>query len=158
MSKPSLSVRLRQVIHALGVTDKAFAEAAKITRQTLSGYLNLGRDPNGSTLANWVTAYNLNARWLLTGEGDDMFLADHQAPPTSPLVQRVNQVVHAMGNNADELDVLRATRAMIDGEIRKLVRERGGSGDAEPRAGENRAAENPAGCAVQAKAAGDDSE
>lgn len=156
MSDQAGRERLREAITKLNVPDKAFADAGGVTRQTLAGYLNSDREPARDTLAKWVKAYNLNAHWLLTGEGE-MFLADHQVPLTHPLAQRVNQVALVMAESGvDDLEVLRAVRAMVEGEMDKLIRARGGYGAAEPAARLPRAAEDAAAYPARKKAAGDD--
>ena len=154
MSDKAGRERLREAITKLNVPDKAFADAGGVTRQTLAGYLNSDREPTRDTLANWVKAYKLNAHWLLTGEGE-MLLADHQVPLTHPLAQRVNQVALVMAESgADDLAVLCAARAMVDGEIEKVLRTHGGSGD-DPLDGTPRAAKTAA-YPARKRAAGDD--
>jgi transcriptional regulator with XRE-family HTH domain len=157
VSDQATQIRLRDSIRALGLTDKAFAEAGGITRQTLAGYLNTDREPSRDTLAAWVKAYNLNAHWLLTGEGE--MLADHQNQALQhPLAQRVNQVALLMSESGvDELELLRAVRAMVDGEIDKLAQRRGGTGASAPQADMSRAEENSSPAAARKLAAGDDS-
>lgn len=117
--------RLRDAIKALNLTDKAFAKAGGITRQTLSGYLNTDREPTRDTLANWVRECKLNAHWLLTGE-EEMLHTGGTTALSDPIAQRVDQVARTMRESgADELDMLRAVRAMLEGEIAKLAKERG---------------------------------
>lgn len=150
----NFSGRLNLIIATLKVRKGDFATAGGVNAATLGGYLNDGRLPNQKTLANWVKKFNINAHWLLTGEGD-MLQTSLASPLTSPLAQRVNQVASTMSDSgADDLSILRATRAMIDGEINKVLKERGGYGVAEPQAGLGRAAEEPAGYADPKKAAG----
>ncbi|MBI5520196.1 MAG: hypothetical protein HY916_09065 [Desulfovibrio sp.] len=153
---PNFADRLNATILALKVRKGDFAEAGGVNGATLGGYLNDGRLPNQRTLANWVKKYNLNAHWLLTGEGE-MFLADHQVPLTHPLAQRVNQVALVMAESGvDDLELLRTVRAMVEGEMDKLIRARGGYGAAEPAARLPRAAEDAAAYPARKKAAGDD--
>jgi phage repressor protein C with HTH and peptisase S24 domain len=90
------SERLRAVIKSLGIEDKVFASAGNVEKATLSGYLNLGRLPNQKTLAAWVKAYDIDAHWLLTGEGD-MFQKDK-----SYTIRRIGQ--NAAGETACVLE------------------------------------------------------
>jgi len=147
--------RINSIIYTLKVRKKDFATAGGINGATLGGYLNDGRLPNQKTLASWVKAYNLNAHWLLTGEGE--MLADHQNPPlTTPLAQRVNQVALVMTESGvDDMELLRAVRAMIDGEMAKLDRLRGGTGAALELEPGSQRAENEAAHPARKKAAGD---
>lgn len=145
--------RLRDAIKALNLTDKAFAQAGGITRQTLSGYLNTDREPTRDTLANWVREYKLNAHWLLTGE-EEMLQTDGTTALSDPIAQRVDQVVRTMRESgADELDMLRAVRAMLEGEITKITKARGRSGACESNLG--MADEAPSSSLDPKKAAGD---
>lgn len=61
--------RLRDVIHALRIEHQAFARAGGISKATLSGYVQSDRQPKVDTLAKWVEAFEINANWLLTGNG-----------------------------------------------------------------------------------------
>jgi transcriptional regulator with XRE-family HTH domain len=148
--------RLRDAIKALNLTDKAFAKAGGITRQTLSGYLNTDREPTRDTLANWVREYKLNAHWLLTGE-EEMLQTGGTTALSDPIAQRVDQVARTMRESgAEELDMLRAVRAMLEGEIAKITKARGRSGACEsnPYVG-GVADEAPSSSPAPKKAAGD---
>jgi hypothetical protein len=151
------AARLNSIIFALKIRKGDFAAAGGVNGATLGGYLNDGRLPNQKTLGNWVKAYNLNAHWLLTGEGE--MLADHQNPPLQhPLAQRVNQVALVMsGSGVDDLELLRAVRAMVDGEMDKLTQRRGGTGSSTPPGGASRAEDAGSPTSAQRKVAGDDS-
>lgn len=110
--------RIKDVMRELHVKNNVFAEVGGITRQTLSGYLNTANEPSRVTLTRWVKAYGINAEWLLTGEGP-MF-RDQIQTLADPIAQRVEAVGRAMRESgAAEADILRAIRAMIDGEIAK---------------------------------------
>jgi transcriptional regulator with XRE-family HTH domain len=58
---------------AKNLTGYVLAERAGITKQTFSGYLNKGRTPVCSVIAEWVVEIGINANWILTGVGE-MFL------------------------------------------------------------------------------------
>lgn len=132
--------RLKSAIFALKVSKGDFAATAEIRAATVSGYLKGETIPNQETLAKWVLAYGLNAHWLLTGEGE--MLRTGPIPLSGPVSKRVNKVELTMREScADELDILRAARAMLDGEILKLTRKRGGYGMRETGLGIGTAAE-----------------
>lgn len=74
-----------------------------------------------------------------------------------PIAQRVDQVAQAMREaGVDEMKILAAARDMLEGEMAKLVKVRGGYGVAEAQPGMPRAAEEPACCTDPKKAAGTD--
>lgn len=139
----NLANRLQLVIVTLKIGKGDFADAGGVHAATLTGYLKGVTLPNQETLAKWVLAYDLNAHWLLTGEGD-MLRDVNTCSLGHPVARLVDQVTSAMARSgADELAVLNAARAMLDGEINKLLRARGGYGVAEPGPGVGLAAEEP---------------
>lgn len=86
------------------------------------------------------------------------------APPAQavtkldPVTARIDQVAKSMRDaGVDELRVLEAARDMLQAEIHKTMKERGGYGVAEPVAGQARAAEEPGGYGAPGSAAGGDS-
>lgn len=80
-----------------------------------------------------------------------------QPSASDPIAQRVDQVARAMREaGVDEMKILAAARDMLEGEMAKLAKERGGYGVAEAVPGQARAAEDPAGYTSPGKAAGDD--
>jgi transcriptional regulator with XRE-family HTH domain len=152
---PTFQDRLSIILKELHLQDQELAQAGGVSKATFNSYKNGAARPRFHVLESWCQQLHINGDWLLTGKGD-MLLADHQVPLTSPLALRVNQVELMMTEcGADMLDILRAARAMIDGEISRLTKERGGVGDAETQAGLTRAAETPSDYAAQKKAVGD---
>lgn len=80
-----------------------------------------------------------------------------QPSASDPIAQRVDQVARAMREaGVDEMKILAAARDIIEGEMAKLAKERGGYGVSEPTPGMPKAAEVPAGYPSPGKAAGDD--
>ncbi len=154
----TLASRLKSAISTLKVSKGDFALEGGVRAATLTGYLKGETLPNQETLARWVKKYCISADWLLTGDGE--MLADHQNPPLQhPLAQRVNQVALLMSESGvDELELLRAVRAMVDGEIDKLAQRRGGNGASTPPGGACRAEEESSPASATRMAAGDDSE
>lgn len=137
----------------------AFSKQISESQSTFHGYLN----PKGQekvkvkTLVRILDSFSVDANWLLLGIGV-MFRNDRSPEaPTDPIAQRVDQVVSTMRESGvDELKILAAARDMLEGEIAKLAKARGGYACAEPRPGMPRAAEEPASYPDPRKAAGDD--
>lgn len=75
-----MNERLRQLIQAIGISQKSFAERIKVKQAFISDIVN-GRTKGFSieTLSEIAFKFNVNLNWLLTGEGE-MFL-----PGKSPL-------------------------------------------------------------------------
>lgn len=69
MNKNTLSSRIRELITSLGISDAEFARAGEISGPALSMYLNQGRQPKAGCITRWIEHYNIDAHWLLTGEG-----------------------------------------------------------------------------------------
>ncbi len=83
------------------------------------------------------------------------------APPAQaaasfdPVTARIDQVAKSMREaGVDELRVLEAARDMLQAEIHKISKERGGYGVAEAAPGQARAAEEPDGYGAPGHAAG----
>ncbi len=109
--------RLRTVIDSLNVPDKVFAEAGGITPPTLSGYLNTHREPTRETLTKWVQAYGIDAHWLLTGEGEEMF----RKGPKSKMGRLL-----AHTGAKDEMELLQAISDKLDIMMGKSAEDPGG--------------------------------
>jgi transcriptional regulator with XRE-family HTH domain len=121
-SAEAFAARLRQIRKDTGLTGANIAQHGRITKQTFSGYLHTGRLPSAAVLANWVCRLGINANWLLTGEGPVM-LDQASKGVADPVVRRVAVVVASMREaGAEESQILRSVRAMLDGELAKLER------------------------------------
>ena len=131
-SPDAFAERLRQIRKATGLTGARIAKQGSITKQTFSGYLHTGRLPSAAVLAIWVFRLGINANWLLTGEGPIM-LDKAGETALDPVVQRVAVVVGSMREaGAEECQILLSVRAMLEGELAKLERMRGGHNGAAP--------------------------
>ncbi|BBD08430.1 helix-turn-helix domain-containing protein [Desulfovibrio ferrophilus] len=64
-----LAERLQSVISSEKIQKKKLAELGEITTQTMSDYLSGKTLPSAKALTNWIKNFELNANWVLTGEG-----------------------------------------------------------------------------------------
>ncbi|WP_461210375.1 helix-turn-helix domain-containing protein [Desulfocurvus sp. DL9XJH121] len=115
--------RLQDVIHELRVEHQDFARAGGITKATLSGYIQNDRQPKVDTLARWITAYEINADWLITGRGP-MFgkeSTENTGPQTLPgkELAEIKFALQEIGASEEEirlalLDYVRGGRSSRD--------------------------------------------
>lgn len=150
-----------------GIAKRKFAESGEtFTLKGLEVKLGLsqgkthhwkkGQKPHADDLAMLAKVFGIEPRWLLLGEGHP---EGDPAPHcvSDPIAQRVDQVARAMRDaGVDEMKILAAARDMLEGEMAKLAKERGGYGVAEAHPGMPRAAEEPACYTDPKKAAGTD--
>jgi len=67
----NISVRMRELIDTLGISIYKLANDSGISSQTLTNNINRGVTPNSETISKILLLYkDVNARWLLTGEGE----------------------------------------------------------------------------------------
>ena len=62
--------RLKDILRALNLEQKALAESGCVGASTVSAYLSGQSQPAVDILSNWVRDFKFNANWLLTGEGE----------------------------------------------------------------------------------------
>ncbi len=118
-----LSERLAALAKSLGKEDQELAQLGGISKETLSGYKSGRAQPRFGALLEWCKNTGVNANWLLLGQGP-MF-RDQIQTLADPIAQRVEAVGRTMRESgAAEADILRAIRAMIDGEIAKAEQAR----------------------------------
>lgn len=109
MGTSGFAERLRLFVETLKIEHQALARAGGISKATFSNYIHGEKLPRMETLANWIIKYNINANWLITGQGS-MFL-DGQGTgnlPSSfddPVVERMKAAVQLLkqANAADEV-------------------------------------------------------
>ena len=66
-----ISERLKEFATANGISGYRIAIDAGVPQATIAKYMTGVNQPSGEVLSKIVKAYpQLNARWLLTGEGD----------------------------------------------------------------------------------------
>ena len=71
--------RIRAVIDHAGISDTEFSRRIGVGQSTLFGMFQRGAYPKADLIANTIKEFQINAHWLLTGEGP-MFQG---GPPTS---------------------------------------------------------------------------
>lgn len=70
----NLSKRLDYLMKKLNLTQVQIAEIGDVTRQNISNIINNRSNPSADLMSKLLVTYPaINARWLLTGEGE-MFL------------------------------------------------------------------------------------
>lgn len=111
---------LKVIAECASNNQAAFSKKIGEAQSTVHGYLNPeGQDKvKSKTIIRILEEFKVNANWLLLGEGP-MF-RDQIQTLADPIAQRVEAVGRAMRESgAAEADILKAIRAMIDGEIAK---------------------------------------
>lgn len=68
-----MNERIKQLRLALGLNQSDFGERIKVKQTTIAGYESGARVPRDSVIASICRLYNVNERWLRTGDGE-MFL------------------------------------------------------------------------------------
>jgi len=93
----SISSRLVRLAHELNIEHQELAQIGGVSKATFSGYVAGSRLPRADTIANWVRGVNLNANWLLTGDGEILLTGSRAelASDPDPVVRRL-QTVEAM--------------------------------------------------------------
>lgn len=82
-----ISFRLRHIIDSQGLTIRKFAEIIDASNGTISKCLRDNTDISSNWLTKILTTFpNINAYWLLTGEGE-MYVNTSPSPPAPSPVQ-----------------------------------------------------------------------
>jgi transcriptional regulator with XRE-family HTH domain len=68
----SVSSRLKKYCLDNKITYKVLLNKGFASQQTISNYLNGGTDPKGSFLERFIKEYRVSAKWLMTGEEEEM--------------------------------------------------------------------------------------
>lgn len=66
----TLSQRIREVIHATGLSQTAFSERIRVSQAFLSQVCSGARQPSDRTLLDICREFKVSERWLRTGEGE----------------------------------------------------------------------------------------
>lgn len=75
---PGFIDRLRELMEAKKLSGAALGKIAGVSKQSFSNYLS-GAMPTASVLYAWSIKLDVNANWLLTGEGDMLRMANTAA-------------------------------------------------------------------------------
>ena len=109
MGTTMFSERLRQFAEALKIEHQVLARAGGVSKATFSNYLHGERLPRMETIANWIAKYNLNANWLIAGQGtmftDGQATEDAVNNSDDPVVGRMQTAVKLLkdANATDEI-------------------------------------------------------
>lgn len=101
-----INKRLKQVRQSYGLTQQQFAETIKVSRNYI-GLIEIGqREPSDRTISDICREFNVNEKWLRTGEGS-MFV-----PKT--LYQEMGEIVQA-ASRADPEKARKFFDYLLDG-------------------------------------------
>lgn len=65
-----ISLRIKKIVNFTGLSDRAFAQSIDLPQTTFTNILLKGTEPKSDVLRAIIEKYNINAHWLLTGEGE----------------------------------------------------------------------------------------
>lgn len=176
----SIGDTLHDLVAQLPAELPEIAQAAGMSPDELRACMGSRALPTALAVARLIHAFKVNGNFLLAQVGQPFLTegqygergpltwlrekrGDFDAPDLSPesvslMAARMATVERTMQETGvPRLDILRALRAMLDGEIDKAVAAQGGYGVAEPKPGLPKAAETAIPYVVPQKAAGDDS-
>ncbi len=97
-----VAIRLKKMRNIKGLSQKDFAKELKITQSVISDIENGRRGLSRNVLMALGTQFNVNASWILTGQGD-MFMP-RQISAFKSAEQAANNVNEALINAADSSD------------------------------------------------------
>ena len=69
MNTTTFHERLRRLSEALKIEHQILARAGGVSKATFSNYMHGEKFPRMETIANWIVKYNINANWLIVGQG-----------------------------------------------------------------------------------------
>ena len=108
MNTATFHDRLRRLAETLKVEHQVLARAGGVSKATFSNYIHGDKFPRVETIANWIAKYNVNANWLITGQGAMFNDGDEQeragGDPGDPVVGRMQAAVKLLqdANATDE--------------------------------------------------------
>ncbi len=73
VAQNEISKRVRELIDALGITQREFADKLNLTPAFINNVLNQGKSFSQETIIKISFKFRVNINWLLSGEGD-MFI------------------------------------------------------------------------------------
>ena len=78
-----ISLRIKEIVNFSGLSDRAFAQSINLAQTTFTNILLKGTEPKSDVLRAIIEVYKVDAKWLLTGEGD-MFETGEKKLSESP--------------------------------------------------------------------------
>ncbi len=115
MPHKDFTKRLLEVIHALRIEQQDFGKAGGVSKGTFSNYALGNSQPKLEALSRWVDKYNINANWLLIGEGE-MFRGEGTEKPvkaesedvavSDPISQRMKVAVDLLNKAGASPEVI----------------------------------------------------
>lgn len=105
--------RLKKIRKELDLTQQDFAQKIGSTQNVIANYEIGRRNPSNSVINNICKTFNVNEKWLRTGDGE-MFSFSNTF--------NLNDFVKSRGMTTKELEILRAYFE-LDPEIRKTILE-----------------------------------
>ncbi|MBL3580833.1 helix-turn-helix domain-containing protein [Oleidesulfovibrio alaskensis] len=110
--------RLKSEMKRLGITGKDLAEAANLSKQAVSGYLNSERQPSAAVLASWGGCFAIKLDWLLIGKGTPF---DEVPTKHAHAKSMVNKPETELGKQLAEIEAALRRVGASDEEIRKAM-------------------------------------
>lgn len=93
-----------------------FAERTGISKSTIANYERGDRVPDASMLLLYRDAWGVDLNWLVTGEGDRMFLS-----PDNPLPEPVQQFLDRRSNRRRGGQSLKVARTEVDRAAERIL-------------------------------------
>ncbi|WP_318713538.1 S24 family peptidase [Treponema sp.] len=102
-----ISLRIKEIIEKLGISDSAFAKSIDVPQTTFSNMFVRESEPKPSWLQSIVRIHNINAEWLLTGEGEMFSRQGEEVPAVQDRIPILRQSVSCgPGQSWEEADIV----------------------------------------------------
>ncbi|UPY80759.1 helix-turn-helix domain-containing protein [Leptospira weilii] len=117
-----ISGRVRELISALGITQKEFADKLNLTPAFINNVLNQGKSFSQETIIKISFKFRVNINWLLSGEGD-MFI-----PSSEEIHKQADEFTKLWGKLRKREGMIEFVRVVADStddewkRIREMVR------------------------------------
>lgn len=110
--------RLKELIEAVGLTERNFAHKCGIAQNTMSYYLSEKRKPSYLAVEKILNAFpDVSAEWLTRGNGD-MFLAENQVDTNS--AERMNKLIDTIATLQEVINSKNDSIATLTEQIKQL--------------------------------------
>lgn len=122
MDTTTFSERLLQLSKALDIEHQALARAGGVSKATFSNYIHGEKFPRMETIANWITKYNINANWLIAGQGPMLNDGDRTSlagnASSDPVIERMRCAVKLLQDaNASDETIQNAIMATLSSKV-----------------------------------------